>query len=237
MKKVLWVINYNSITEFVKAAVDMKVTDVAVRSDNDVQKAIDVFGAKGIGVYSWRWPSANRDPAMKEAAKIVGLLGKGLKGYYVDPEGAPGKPYDWDQKGLEKLADDFCKAVKSAATNGQQLGVTSHYRAHKVFPRLPWSNFFKHADVLLPQSYWRVQGGVVGHGIPKDNYDRGIEFWTAAGGKESTIVPMAGEIDKVTAAEIRQYAKAASDQGRSELHFYTYTGNVPGSVRQAIAGL
>ncbi len=233
--KVLWVVNYDNINDFLEAAQDCGATDVAIRSDNDINLAIDKFGRIGINVYSWRWPSANADPAMKEANKIVGLLRNGLKGYYVDPEGDPGKSWDWDQNGLSSLARDFCATIKSVPT--AILGVTSHYRADKVFARLPWKTFFNAADVLLPQSYWRVDGGIVGHGIPDDNYNRGIAFWQAAGGKAGTIHPMAGEIDRVTADEINTYATAANTAGVNELHFYAWTPNVPQSVMNAIKAL
>ena len=102
---------------------------------------------------------------------------------------------------------------------------------------MPWREFFAAADVLLPQSYWRVTGGVVGHGIPDDNYNQGISFWKAAGGNVNLIHPMAGEIDKVTVAEINKYAAAAKSKGIDELHFYAWTPSVKTSVINAIKAL
>ncbi len=233
MEKVLWVVNYDMLDGFAKKAAAVGATAVAIRTDNDISKAIPVFKAKNIKVYGWRWPSAKVDAAMKEAAKAVGLLAEGMDGYYVDPEGEPGKPYDWDLKGLDKLAEDFCKKITSAAP-GKTFGTTSHYRGNKVFARLPWQSFFKYSTVLLPQAYWRVDGGVVGHGIPKDNYDQSIQFWTTTGGAKEKIVPMAGELAHVTAAEINQYVSAAKAQGVSELHFYTHQDSVKDSVWNAI---
>jgi hypothetical protein len=234
MEKVLWVVNYNKLDEFVKRAVAVGATAVAIRTDNDISKALPVFKGKNIKVYGWRWPSAMVDPAMKEATKVVGLLAEGMDGYYVDPEGEPGKPYDWDQNGLEKLAEDFCRKITSAAP-GKPFGTTSHYRGNKLFKRLPWKSFFKFSTVLLPQAYWRVDGGVVGHGIPKDNYDQSIEFWTATGGDKAKIVPMAGELAHTTAGEIDEYVSAAKNQGIRELHFYTHLPNVKDGVWKAIA--
>lgn len=232
--KTLWVVNYDKLDEFVAKSVEVGATGVAIRTDNDVSNAIDVFHKKGIKVYGWRWPSAKLDPAMKEANKVIGLLSEGLDGYFVDPEGAPGKPYDWDVAGLDGLADQFCKAIVSKS-GGRPFGVTSHYRAAKVFPKLPWQTFFKHASVLLPQAYWRSTQGTIGHGIPEDNYTTSITFWTNAGGDPKKIVPMAGELAVSTASEVRAYVKAAAAQEIDTLHFYTYEDGVKDSVWQAIA--
>ena len=42
--------------------------------------------SKKISVFGWRWPSAKRDAAMKEADKVVNLLSTGMDGYYLDPD-------------------------------------------------------------------------------------------------------------------------------------------------------
>lgn len=233
-EKVLWVVNYDHLEEFAKRAMLAKVTAVAIRTDNDLMKAIAIFGAKGIKVYGWRWPSAKRDAAMREADKVASLLAHGLDGYYVDPEGAPGQAYDWDKPGLEQLADDFCAAIRGAAPN-KSFGTTSHYRAKKAFPNLPWEVFFKHSTVLLPQAYWRSSEGTIGHGIPEDNYKRSIEFWSQAGGQTAKIVPMAGELGVATSAEIGAYVAAAASHGIGDLHFYTYENSVKDSVWDAVA--
>lgn len=234
--KILWVVNYDKLATFVAEAVAANVTGVAIRTDNDLDAAITAFHAKNIKVYGWRWPSAMEDAAMKEAAKVVGLFGRGLDGYYVDPEGEPGKPYDWDKPGLGPLATKFSKAI-TAAAGGKPYGVTSHYRAKAQHKNLPWAEFFQHATVLLPQAYWRVEGGVVGHGDPADNYRQAIKFWKAAGGKQSLIVPMAGEIAVAKPTEIDAYAAEATANGVSELHFYTATEKVKPAVWSAIAAL
>ena len=233
-EKVLWVVNYDKLDDFVKRSVAVGATAVAIRTDNDLIKAIAAFHAKTIKVYGWRWPSAKRDPCMKEAAKVVDLLSKGLDGYYVDPEGEPGKPYDWDQKGLDKLAEDFCKEITSAAP-AKPFGTTSHYRGKRTFSKLPWASFFKFSTVLLPQAYWRSTGGTIGHGIPEDNYRVALDFWEQTGGDRSKIVPMAGELASSTAGEIAAYAKEAAAQHIDTLHFYTYENGVKESVWKAVA--
>jgi hypothetical protein len=234
MDKVLWVVNYNTLNQFLQRAVSAKVTGVAIRTDNNIAEAIPAFHDEGIKVYGWRWPSARRDPAMKEAEKAVGLLAKGLDGYFADPEGEPGKPFNWDQSGLDQLADDFCTAIKSAA-GGKPLGITSHYLGKKVFPKLPWASFFSQADVFLPQAYWRVAGGVVHHGIPAENYQMSIQAWIQTGAFPGKIQPMAGELVHVTGAEIGQYAAEAMKENVPVLHFYTDENGIDPAVWNAIA--
>jgi hypothetical protein len=238
--KVLWVVNYDSADDFLAQAVAVNATGVAIRTDNDIASALPKFHDKGIKVFGWRWPSANRDSAMLQADRAATLLVNGMDGYFVDPEGHVDRAHkktfgdNWDQSGLEQLADDFCSRVKSGDPS-KPFGVTSHYRAKATFPKLPWKTFFAHADVLLPQSYWRSDDGTIGHGIPADNYVQGIEFWKQAGGDVAKIVPMAGEIALATAAEIRSHVATAAAKGVDSLHFYTAEPRVKPAAWDAIA--
>jgi hypothetical protein len=239
-EKILWIVNYDAVAHVLGAAQAAGATGVALRTDNDIAAALPVLHAHGIKVFGWRWPSARVDPAMKEADKVVALLALGMDGYYVDPEGAekvngkPTKPYDWDQPGLAPVAQAFCQRI-AGALGGRPFGFTSHYRAKAVFPNLPWTTFFQYATVLLPQSYWRSTEGTIGHGLPEDNYRRGLEFWAKAGGAKNLIVPMAGELGSVTAAEIGRYVAEAKAQGVDSLHFYTWDSSVKPTVMAAIA--
>ncbi len=233
-EKVLWVVNYDTLDEFIKKAAGIGATGVAIRTDNDLNKAIKAFHAKNIKVYGWRWPSAMRDACMKEAETAIALLAAGLDGYFVDPEGAPGKPYDWDQSGLDQLAADFCKAITSSAP-GKPFGTTSHYRGKFTFPKLPWASFFRYSTVLLPQAYWRSSEGTIGHGIPEDNYRMALDSWTKTGGNRAKIVPMAGELASSTASEIGAHVKEAQAQKIVALHFYAYEDGVKDSVWNAVA--
>jgi hypothetical protein len=233
-EKCLWAVGYSSLADFVARSVATGMTSVAIRTDNDLPAAIAAFKGHDIAVYGWRWPSAQRAAAMQEANNVARLLGKGLAGYIVDPEGAPGESYDWDQDGLAGLASDFCQAIATAAA-GKPFGVTSHYKAKDVFPRLPWAAFFANATVLLPQAYWRVAGGQVGSGQPAENYTTSIAQWHAAGADLAKIVPMAGELAHVKAADVTTYVQTAQAQGRSALHFYTYEDGIQQAVWDAIA--
>lgn len=232
-EKYLWVINYDSLTDFLDRARSVGATAAVIRTDNDLSKAIPLFHAYDIKVVGWRWPASKRDPAICEANAADKLFALGLDGYFVDPEGEPGQPYDWDQNDLAPLAQEFCSIVKG--NSNRLFGVTSHYQASAKYPKLPWSTFFASADVLLPQAYWETDDGKVGHGIPEDNYEKSFAFWTAAGGDTEKIQPMAGELVHVTADEIDRYVAAAANQGVSSLHFYSYDEGVAESTWDAVA--
>lgn len=233
-EKILWVVNYDDVQDFLQLARNAGCDGVAIRSDNNLPKAVQTFHAAEMKVYAWRWPSARRDAAMNEAAKIVNLLKQGgLDGYFVDPEGAPGKPYDWDQPGLASLADDFCSAIKAAAPD-KPLGITSHYRAKFVFPKIPWAAFFAKADLFLPQAYWRSTAGQIGHGDPADNYAVSIDSWKRTGARAAAIIPMAGELEVSKPADIAAHAAAARARGIGQLHFYASSPAVSAAVWSAV---
>jgi Bacterial SH3 domain len=233
-EKVLWVVDYNTLNWFVDRATFVKATAVAIRTDNDLDQAIPAFHAKGIKVYGWRWPSAERVRAMKEAQNVVNLLNKGLDGYYVDPEGSPGHHYDWDQKNLQSIAEDFCKEITAAST-GKPFGTTSHFRAKKVFNKLPWDSFFKYSNIFLPQAYWESSDGKINGGDPEKNYRQSLDEWETTGAPRDKIVPMAGELEYSTPAQIKEYAEEAKKQGVASLHFYTATKKVKSEVWDEVA--
>ena len=234
-EKVLWVNDYNSVTQFIQRAVAANATAVAVRTrnSNNIPQAIVAAHAANLKIYGWRWPYAEAVAAMAEADRAVTFLNQGMDGYFVDPEGDPGQPWDWDQSGLDQLAHNFCTRIKQAAGT-KPLGVSSHYRAREIFPRLPWAAFFQHADVLLPQAYWRTSFGTVGQGDPAQNYQRSIQAWVQTGGVQAKIVPMAGELRRVSGPETTQYATAAQTAGIQSLHFYTDEPGIDSGVWDAI---
>ena len=233
-EKVLWVVGYNSLAQFLQRAQAAQVSAVAIRTDNNVDQALQPFHSAGMKVYGWRWPSAQQGGAMAEANRAAALLAKGMDGYFADPEGEPGQPYDWNRTGLDALANQFCSTIKAAA-GSKPLGVTSHFLARQVFPNLPWAAFFSHADVLLPQAYWRVAGGAVHHGNPAENYRDSIPAWVQTGGDRSKIQPMAGELIHSQPGEIGVYAQEATAQNVSTLHFYTDESGIDPGVWSAIA--
>jgi len=233
-EKILWTVTYSTLDDFLGRASNIGATGVAIRTDNDVAAAIPAAHARGMQIYGWRWPSVVRADAMAQADAAVALFEKGMDGYFVDPERSSAEPYDWDQPGLDDLAEEFCGRIKAAAAD-RLFGVTSHYRAAEIYPEIPWKSFFRYASVLLPQCYWRSSLGKIGPGHPAANYITGIDAWTRAGGKMADIVPMAGDLAVVTADEIAAYAAAASARRISTLHYYCYNDNVPAAVWAAVA--
>jgi hypothetical protein len=232
--KVLWVVNYNKLDDFFAIAQKVKATAVAIRTDNNLINAIPKFQGAGIKVYGWRWPQALADSAMNEAQKVSTLFrDHGMDGYFVDPEQRRGHSDDWDRPGLAALADDFMSTIRQAGPD-KRLGVTSHYLAKFTYPNVPWSAFFKHADVFLPQSYWRSTEGTIGHGDPADNYAVGIDRWKKTGAPVAKIIPMAGELGSSKASEINAHVNAAIAQGIDELHFYASEPSVKQAVWDAV---
>jgi hypothetical protein len=234
LDKILWTASYGTLDEFLGQAANIGATGVAIRTDNDVAAAIPAAHARGMQIYGWRWPSVVPDDAMAQADAVVTLLDQGLDGYFVDPERSSGLLYDWDQPGLEPLADEFCGRI-TAAAGDRLFGVTSHYRAAEAYPDIPWKTFFHHASVLLPQCYWRSNLGKIGPGNPAANYITGIDAWARAGAKMADIIPMAGELAMSTADEITAYAAAAASRRITTLHYYCYNTDVPPSVWSAVA--
>ncbi len=237
-EKVLWVVKYPDLSWFVNKASYIGATGVAIRTDNDMDAAIAAFQPLGIKVYGWRWPSAEKQRALEEAQKVVNWYTKGLDGYYVDPEGEPGQHYDWNQNGLDSVADEFCKTITSADPS-KPFGTTSHYRAKKVFDKLPWDVFFEYSNILLPQAYWRVDvgtpnGAVVKNGDPKENYIESIKEWRATGGQSDEIIPMAGELDFSKVADIEHYFEEVINQNKASMHFYAANKNISDKVWDAI---
>jgi hypothetical protein len=233
--KVLWVVNYpnDSLDSFIEMASFIGATAVAIRTDNDLDTAIPRFHSTDTKVYGWRWPSADRVKALAEAQKVVDWYGRGLDGYYVDIGGASGHHYDWNLDGLAPIAKEFCEKITQADSH-KPFGITSHFQATKIYRKLPWTTFFQYSNVLLPQAYWKVASGLVNGGNPSQNYDASLVEWSTAGGSLSMIVPMAGELEFSTPENINSYAKEAAQQGRTELHFYAATKNVPSAVWEAI---
>src|SRR5207247_329330 len=104
-----------------------------------------------------------------------------------------------------------------------------------------WAEFFAASDALYPQSYWRMTDSKgnkkdINGGDPEKAAARGIKAWQPlSGGKP--IVPMAGEIDVVSVAEIKAYGTALRNRNIDEAHFYADTSKVTSAVLNAIAAL
>lgn len=248
--KTLWIAFEHTAADLIAKAKLMGASAVAVRTmnpsnDNPLDKlTIARYHEAKLKVYGWMFPAIEpgryenfryaKDEADHVATKLVPA---GLDGYFFDPEGHDrGKPRNWDQQGLDDLAKYWCMTIKAAVPAGQPFlfGLSSHFKGRSNYPKLPWSIFVQHCDIMLPQSYWRMLDDghehEIGHG-PQKNYAAGKAEWaTFAQGKP--VIPMAGELGLVTRNEIEEHVRAAAgrdlhlaatDGIRTELHFYTDT--------------
>jgi hypothetical protein len=237
--KVLWIVNLHNIPHFLNQAREVGATAVAVRTTADnFHDSIPAFHDAGIRILGWRFPPVIRSKALDQAQHVVELMELGLDGFIVDPEGHESPNLNWDQHGLEDLAGDYCRIIRSSFPD-RLFGTSSDHRAARVYPKLPWSVFIGSSDRVYPQAYWRMETEhgprPVGKGKPAPNYEVALNAWREAGADAGTIIPMAGEIALATAAEIAAYGAAAVTHGIDELHFYTADGAVPDTVLQAIS--
>jgi len=265
-RKVLWIVNMTKPEDeaaFLDHANNAGIDTVCIRTSSDrLPDAIGRFHQARKTVWAWKWPGVMPQDtdhhyyAIAEAEYVRDkLLPKGLDGYIVDPESdghvdSNGRPQrnDWDQTKLAPVAAEFCKIINDAAPANFMFGTTSGctYPAPTGKPDIPWKQFFGASKTLYPQSYWRAMlvnentGGEeptpINGGTPTKAIARGMHAWTAAA-QGKPIVPMAGEIDLVTAAEIEEYGQQLTNLGLTEAHFYADLPNVPASVLNAIKAL
>jgi hypothetical protein len=250
-RKVLWIVNMNTDaleTAFSKHALAIGATAVCIRtSSTRLPDTIKRFHDIGIKVYAWRWPSATKAGAQKEADNVADdLIPAGLDGYVVDPESdKAGAANDWNRTELAPLAAQFCATIKRAAPASFVFGTTSgcSYPSPKMKPKIPWKEFFSASDVLLPQTYWRwtnpstgQSGQKINGGTPAAAIAKGVPAWKA-GSLGKPIVPMAGEVDVVTTDEIAAYGMELAKMNVREGHFYTDNGKIPVPNLAAIKAL
>jgi hypothetical protein len=238
--KFLWIVNMNTEaveTSFSKHALATNATGVCIRtSSKRFPGAIQRFHDLGLKVYAWRWPPASASGAQKEADFVANtLIPKGLDGYIADPESdKAGAANDWNRTECAPIAKTFCSTIKKAAPASFVFGTTSGcaYPAGNMKPNIPWNEFFTASDALYPQTYWRwtnpgtgQRGQKINGGTPQGAIDKGVPAWKAKSlGKP--IVPMAGEVDVVTEAEIADFGLALAKMNVTEGHFYTDNGQI-----------
>lgn len=250
-KKCLWIVNMDTASQearLVRHAKAAGITTLCIRtSSSRLPSSILVLKQAGFEVYAWRWPSVHSAKTMAEATQVATLLiPAGLDGYIVDPESdghaANGHgSNDWDQRGLERLATDFCQTITQAGGPNFMFGTTSgcNYPAPSGKPNIPFSVFFAFSQRLFPQTYWIADlGGTIriNGKTPTKAFQRGMAAWTPPShGKP--IIPMAGEIGLVTPAEIAEYGGLLTKAHTTEAHFYVDGDDVSDAVLAAIAVL
>jgi hypothetical protein len=175
------------------------------------------------------------------------LIPAGLDGYIVDPESdKAGDNNDWNQTSLAPIAKEFCSTIRTAAQGKPFLfGTTSGciYPSPQGKPNIPWSEFFGASDALYPQCYWRMTVEKHGKDVPLDinggtpakAIARGMPAWKARANGQP-IIPMAGEIDLNTAAEIAQYGQELKQSNLDEAHFYADIADPLKGVPPAVLG-
>jgi len=263
-RKVLWIVGMNSAADeaaFAQHVNDAGIDTVCIRTTTSrLPAAIDTFHKLGKTVWAWRWPGVDDDPKKAKGphyfapleAEFVAkqCIPAGLDGYIVDPESDDDQGVnDWNQvevKGrkLKDLARDFWSVIKTAAKGKTfHCGITSgwDFPAPNQKPILPWAEFIGPSDAVYPQTYWRITGShgkIIERfgGDPAVGCKKCVPIWQkVAMGKP--IIPMAGEIDVVTAEEIAAYGKALTSMGLTEAHFYADIPKVPSKVLTAIKAL
>jgi hypothetical protein len=262
-RKVLWIVGMNSNADeqsFTQHVKDAGIDTVCIRTTTPrLPAAIARFHQLGKTVWAWRWPGVDDDLhkakgphyfAPLEADFVAQkCIPAGLDGYIVDPESDDDQGVnDWNQvavKGrkLKDLAKEFWAVIKTAAQGKNfHCGVTSgwDFPGPHQKPILPWAEFIGPSDAVYPQTYWRVAltnktlerfGG-----DPAVGCQKAVPIWQkVAMGKP--IIPMAGEIDLVTPAEIAAYGKALTAMNLTEAHFYADVPAVKAGVLAAIKAL
>jgi hypothetical protein len=251
-EKILWTVFMRTPaeeTQLLNHAKAAGATAVAVRTSNLIlPAAIGRFHAAGLKVHGWRWPACrpvSTPPhyfAPKQADYVAKtLIPAGLDGYFADIESENDKKAnDWDDASFGPLATQFCATIKSAAPAGFVFALTAGAPQPFNNPHIPWAPFVAASDYLLPQTYWRRRlNGTsqnINGGTPLKAIAVGDKRWAPiAAGKK--LVPMIGELDTVSAAEIAAFGAALVARGERRLHVYTDTGAVSPAALSAVKAL
>jgi hypothetical protein len=64
-----------------------------------------------------------------------------------------------------------------------------------------------------------------------------MKSWRAIAPKEMKIIPIVGQIAKIGEAELKAYQRIIDANHILEIHFYSYTANVPKGTWKAIRAL
>jgi hypothetical protein len=267
-RKVLWIVSLESSDDerdFAQHADAAGIDTVCIRTDSPMFPGIiGRFHQMQKMVWAWRWPGVIPSDtgtyyALRQAEYVANtLIPKGLDGYIIDPESDKEGPNDhhhdgndWNQTSLAPIAQEFCSTITKAAQGKPFLfGTTSGciYPGPQGKRNIPWNEFFGASAALYPQCYWRMtveENGKdvsldINGGTPTKAIARGVPVWKArADGKP--VIPMAGEIDLATPAEIAEYGQQLTQLNLKEAHFYADIADpvkrVPPAVLAAIKAL
>jgi hypothetical protein len=251
-EKILWTVSMSNAAEearLLNHAQTIGATGVAIRTSNTrLASSIPRFKAHGISVYAWRWPACRKPKtagtyfAPDQAKFVAGtLIPAGLSGYFADIESENDKGLnDWDDASFATIGKAFCNTIRAAAPAGFVFALTAGAPQPHNNPHIPWAPFVAASDYLLPQTYWRMRKNAgptdINGGDPKKAIAIGDSRWAPiAAGK--TIVPMLGELDTLTAAEIKDFGAELVARGEKRLHVYTDSGSATPAQLAAVAAL
>jgi hypothetical protein len=262
-RKVLWIVSLEDADDeklFTQDVVAANIDTVCIRTDSPMFPGIiGRFHALRKTVWAWRWPgvipsNTGTYYALGQSEYVANILiPNGLDGYIIDPESDKAGPNDhqhdgndWNQKALAPIAQQFCSTIRNAAQGKTFLfGTTSGcaYPSPEGKPDIPWNAFFGASDALYPQCYWRMTLNgptAINGGTPTKAIARGLSAWKPLS-MDKPIIPMAGEIDLATPAEIAEYGQQLQAMNVNEAHFYADIADpkrgVPPDVFAAIKAL
>ena len=252
MKKVLWLVD-GTLQHVLDKAKFIGAQAICARTTNSwIATSINLIHQNGLKLYGWRWPSVRpianaHDPhhlfALNEAQFVTGLIKSGLDGYIADIE--CDKPTDnncWNNVALRELATEFCEAIRKPGRQKNPdffFGLTSGgaFPEPNNRPDIPWKEFAAQSDALFPQSYWVADGQRILGGTPLAAFNRSVRAWQLICPPNIKIVPMLGEIEAASAAEIKSYQDIIDTHQLSEIHFYTHTEDVKRDRWEAVRDL
>jgi hypothetical protein len=242
MKKVLWVVE-GALQDVIDKAKFIGADTICARSTNSwIATSIGTVHQSGLKLYAWRWPNVREVPpaqdphhlyAMNEAQFVTGLIHSGLDGYIADIEcDQPTDGNCWNNTALKPLAVQFSSTIKTAGRAQKPdflFGLTSGgaFPEPNNRPNIPWAEFAQASDALFPQSYWIDGSTRILGGTPLAAFTRSVKAWQRIAPTGTPIVPMLGEIESASAEEISSYQSIINDNRLTEIHFYTFTENVP----------
>jgi hypothetical protein len=249
MRKVLWIVDGDKNGLLAKADY-VRAQSVCIRTTNVwLQTSVKEIKDKGFDVYAWRWPAvidpgpghdAHHHYVDNEARYVQQLIDDGLDGYIVDPEadrekGPDGKQHPrlsdwWADAKYGPLANSFSDAIKLPGRKKNPhflFGTTSGCTYPTVFKAIPWPEFVSHSDALFPQCYWQGNSGPEHGGTPQSSYNQGMKSWKTIAPSGLKIIPIIGQIAKVSDSQINDYNAIIKAHAITEIHFYSYTSKVP----------
>jgi hypothetical protein len=156
----IWIIkncHNGDVNEIVKKARNANYSHVLIKIANgiysynvDWETKVDMVppliqGLKSMGIQAWGWHYLFGDQPVQEAQKAITRIRQlGVDGYVINAEGHYRNKYT--------AATTFMNALR-AEIKDIPVGLSS-YRYPAYHTPLPWDQFLKKCDLVMPQVYW-----------------------------------------------------------------------------------